>query len=89
MHIKKSHQVSEGCHFREAMCAILLLKWGAQAKLWSGHRVSGPKIVLTFCCTLLKSAESNAELKGSDTDSLVIEHIWVNNTSKMQQQISP
>ena len=32
---------------------------------------------------MLKNAESNAELKGLDVDSLVIEHIQVNKASKM------
>ena len=32
---------------------------------------------------VLKNAESNAELKGLDIDSLVIEHIWVNKAPKM------
>ena len=32
---------------------------------------------------MLKNAESNAELKGLDIDSLVIEHIWVNKAPKM------
>ena len=32
---------------------------------------------------MLKNAESNAELKGLDVDSLVIEHIQVNKAPKM------
>ena len=36
-----------------------------------------------FLVHVLKNAESNAELKGLDIDSLVIEHIWVNKAPKM------
>ena len=35
---------------------------------------------------MLKNAESNAELKGLDVDSLVIEHIQVNTAPKIQAQ---
>jgi large subunit ribosomal protein L17e len=48
--------------------------------------VGGQKSVLNFCCTCLKYAESNAELKGLDIDSLIIEHIQVNKAPKMCQQ---
>ena len=36
---------------------------------------------------MLKNAEGNAELKGLDVDSLVIEHIQVNKAPKMQCRI--
>ena len=36
---------------------------------------------------MLKNAESNAELKGLDVDSLVIEHIQVNKAPKMWYRI--
>ena len=35
---------------------------------------------------MLKNAESNAELKGLDLDSLVIEHIQVNKAPKMRRR---
>nr|XP_054395479.1 LOW QUALITY PROTEIN: putative uncharacterized protein encoded by LINC00596 [Pongo abelii] len=50
----------------------------------AGHKVSGPKRVLNFCCTCLKM-QSNAELKGLNVDSLVIEHIQVNKAPKMRR----
>ena len=50
----------------------------------AGCRVGGPKRVLNFYCTCSKHAESNAELKGLDVDSLVIEHIQVNKVPKMR-----
>ena len=48
----------------------------------AGRRVSGPKSA-EFLLHMLKNAESNAELKGLDVDSLVIEHIQVNKAPKM------
>ena len=42
-----------------------------------GHRVGGQKKSAEFLLHMLKNAESNAELKGLDVDSLVIEHIQV------------
>ena len=47
----------------------------------AGHRVSGPK--KEFLLHMLKNAERNAELKGLDVDSLVIEHIQANKAPKM------
>ena len=49
----------------------------------AGHRVGGPKRVLIFC-SMFQNAESNAEIKGLDVDSLVIEYIQVNKSPKMQ-----
>jgi large subunit ribosomal protein L17e len=46
----------------------------------AGHRVRGQKNLLH----MLKNAESNAELKGLDVDSLVIEHIQVNKAPKIR-----
>ena len=43
----------------------------------AGLRASGPKSA-EFLLLLLKNTDSNAELKGLDVDSLVIEHIQVN-----------
>lgn len=48
-----------------------------------GHTVQ-PKKRAEFLLHMLKNAESNAELKGLDVDSLVIEHIQVNRAPKMQ-----
>ena len=54
----------------------------------AGHRVGGPKRVLNFLLhILLKNAESNAELKGLEVHSLVIEHIQVNKAPKMWGRI--
>ena len=51
----------------------------------AGRRISGPKRVLNFYSTCPKM-QSNAELKGLDVDSLVIEHIQVNKAPKMQRR---
>ena len=48
----------------------------ALAKQWAGHRVRGPKSS-EFLLHMLKSAESDTELKGLEVASLVIEHIQV------------
>ena len=41
-----------------------------------------PQKSAEFLLHMLKNAECNAELKGLDVDSLVIEHILVNNVLK-------
>ena len=51
----------------------------------AGHRVSGPKSA-GFLLHMLKNAESNAELKGLDVNSLVVEHIHVNKAPKMKHR---
>ncbi|KAM7113781.1 large ribosomal subunit protein uL22-like [Molossus nigricans] len=55
----------------------------AQAKQWGWTQGWWPKKSAEFLLHMLKSAESNAELKGLDVDSLVIEHIHVNKAPKM------
>ena len=47
----------------------------AQAKQWGWTQGRCPKKSAEFLLHMLKIAESNAELKGLDVDSLVIEHI--------------
>ena len=56
----------------------------AQAKQWGWTQGRWPKNSAEFLLHMLKNAESNAELKGLDVDSLVIEHIQVNKAPKMQ-----
>ncbi|XP_060622763.2 large ribosomal subunit protein uL22-like [Anolis sagrei] len=55
----------------------------AQAKQWGWTQGHWPKKSAEFLLHMLKNAESNAELKGLDVDSLVIEHIQVNKALKM------
>ena len=49
----------------------------------AGRRAGGPKKSAEFLLHMLKNAESNAELKGLDVNSLVIEHIQVNKAPRM------
>ena len=50
----------------------------------AGRRVGGPKKSAELLLHMLKNADSNAELKGLDVDSLVIEHIQVNKAPMMR-----
>uniref|UniRef100_A0A4W3IQC7 Large ribosomal subunit protein uL22 n=1 Tax=Callorhinchus milii TaxID=7868 RepID=A0A4W3IQC7_CALMI len=58
----------------------------AQAKAWNWTQGRWPKKSAEFLLHMLKNAESNAELKGLDVDSLVIEHIQVNKAPKMRRR---
>ncbi|OWK09483.1 hypothetical protein Celaphus_00006619 [Cervus elaphus hippelaphus] len=49
--------------------------WCAQAKHWGWTQGRWSKKSAEFLLHMLKNAESNAELKGLDVDSLVTEHI--------------
>ena len=55
----------------------------AQAKQWGWMKRQWLKNSAEFLLHMLKNAESNAELKGLDVDSLVIGHIQVNKAPKM------
>ena len=54
------------------------------AKQWGWMQGRWPQKSAEFLLHMLKNAESNAELKGLDVDSLVIEHIQVNKAPKMR-----
>merc|ERR1711945_18550 len=58
----------------------------AQAKAWNHTQGRWPKKSAEFMLQLLKNAESNAEFKGLDVDSLVIDHIQVNAAPKMRRR---
>uniref|UniRef100_A0A8P0SXW3 Large ribosomal subunit protein uL22 n=1 Tax=Canis lupus familiaris TaxID=9615 RepID=A0A8P0SXW3_CANLF len=55
----------------------------AQAKQWGWTQSQWPKKSAEFLLHMLKNAESNAELKGLDVDSLLTEHIQVNKAPKV------
>ena len=57
-----------------------------QAKHWGWTQGPWPKKSAEFLLHMLKNAESNAELKGLDIDSLVIEHIQVNKAPEMRHR---
>ncbi|XP_051046297.1 60S ribosomal protein L17-like [Phodopus roborovskii] len=58
----------------------------AQVKQWGWTQGWWPKKSAEFFLYMLKNAESNAELKGLDVDSLGIEHIQKNQAPKMRRQ---
>uniref|UniRef100_A0ABI8ARC8 Large ribosomal subunit protein uL22 n=1 Tax=Felis catus TaxID=9685 RepID=A0ABI8ARC8_FELCA len=58
----------------------------AQAKQWGWTQGRWPKKSAEFLLHVLKNAESNAERKGLDVDSLVIEHIQVNKAPEMRRR---
>ena len=84
----ESHQVPGGCHFTEAMSAIPCCSGGvgrcAQAKQWGWTQGRWPKKTAGFLLLLLNTADSNAERKGLDVDSLVLELIRVNKAPRRQ-----
>ncbi|VFV21254.1 60s ribosomal protein l17-like, partial [Lynx pardinus] len=57
-----------------------------KAKQWGWTQGRWPKKTAEFLLHLLKNAESKAECKGLDAESLVIEHIQVNKVPKMRQR---
>ncbi|KAM5291499.1 LOW QUALITY PROTEIN: large ribosomal subunit protein uL22-like [Glossophaga mutica] len=58
----------------------------AQAKQWGWTQGQWPKKSAEFLPLILKNAENNADLKGLDVDSLVIEHIQVNKAPQMRRR---
>uniref|UniRef100_A0A8B9XF25 Large ribosomal subunit protein uL22 n=1 Tax=Bos mutus grunniens TaxID=30521 RepID=A0A8B9XF25_BOSMU len=58
----------------------------AQAKQRGWTQGRRPRKSAEFLLHMLKNAESNAELKGLDVDSLVIEHIQVNKAPTMRRR---
>ena len=55
----------------------------AKANQWRWMQGRWPKKTAEFLLHMLKNAESNAELRGFDVDSLVVEHIQVKKAPKM------
>ncbi|XP_065188569.1 large ribosomal subunit protein uL22-like [Sycon ciliatum] len=58
----------------------------AQCKAFKHSQGRWPKKSAEFLLQLLKNAESNAELKGLDVDTLAIEHIQVNRAPHMRRR---
>uniref|UniRef100_A0A0N5AK87 Large ribosomal subunit protein uL22 n=1 Tax=Syphacia muris TaxID=451379 RepID=A0A0N5AK87_9BILA len=58
----------------------------AQAKAFHHTQGRWPYKSAVFLLQLLRSAESNAEFKGLDTDHLVIEHIQVQRAAKLRRR---
>uniref|UniRef100_A0AC11CYU5 Uncharacterized protein n=1 Tax=Ovis aries TaxID=9940 RepID=A0AC11CYU5_SHEEP len=70
---RETAQAIKGMHIRKA------------TKPWGWTQGRWPKKSAEFLLHMLKNAESNAELKALDVDSLVIEHIQVNKAPKMRR----
>merc|ERR1711988_147381 len=58
----------------------------AQAKMTGSTQCRWPKKSCEFMIDLLRNAESNAEVKGLDVDSLEITHVQVNKAQKQRRR---
>uniref|UniRef100_G1Q4W7 Large ribosomal subunit protein uL22 n=1 Tax=Myotis lucifugus TaxID=59463 RepID=G1Q4W7_MYOLU len=58
----------------------------AQQEQWGWTQGQWPKDNVEFLPPVLSNAESDAELKGVDVDSLTTEHAQVNRASKVQRR---
>ncbi|KAJ3008445.1 60S ribosomal protein L17 [Thoreauomyces humboldtii] len=58
----------------------------AQAKVWGVTQARWPAKSAEFVLGLLKNAESNAEIKGLNIESLVVRHIQVNQAPKQRRR---
>uniref|UniRef100_A0A673UQW3 Large ribosomal subunit protein uL22 n=1 Tax=Suricata suricatta TaxID=37032 RepID=A0A673UQW3_SURSU len=89
---RETAQTIKGMHIRKAtkyLKDVTLQKQCvpcAQAKQWGWTQGRWTKKSGKFLLHMLKNAESNAELKGLDVDSLAIEHIQVNKAPKMRHR---
>ena len=88
MHIRKATKYLKDVTLKKQYVPFRRYNGGvgrcAQAKQWGWMQGQRPKKSAEFLQHMLKNAESNAELKGLDVDSLVIEHIQVNKAPKMR-----
>ncbi|KAG7231457.1 hypothetical protein INR49_011669 [Caranx melampygus] len=73
-------------HFKNTRETAQAIKGCTSAKQFGWTQGRWPKKSAEFLLHMLKNAESNAELKGLDVDSLVIEHIQVNKAPKMRRR---
>lgn len=90
MHIRKATKYLKDVTLKKQCVPFRRYNGGvgrcAQAKQWGWTQGRWPKKSAEFLLHMLKNAESNAELKGLDVDSLVIEHIQVNKAPKMRRR---
>ncbi|XP_052023425.1 60S ribosomal protein L17-like [Apodemus sylvaticus] len=90
MHIRKATRYLKDVILKE-QCVLFWPYNGeasrcAQAKQWGWTQGRWPEKSAELLLHMLKNAESNAELKGLDIDSLVTEHIQVNKAPKMRRR---
>ena len=64
-------------------CSIGGAGRSAQARQWGWMQGRWPKKNVEFVLHMLKNAESNAELRGLDVDSLISEHVQENKAPRM------
>ncbi|XP_042326773.1 LOW QUALITY PROTEIN: 60S ribosomal protein L17-like [Sceloporus undulatus] len=87
MHIQKATKYLKDVTLKEQCVPFFHYNGGvgrcAQAKQWGWTQGCWPKKSAEFLLHMLRNAESNAELKDLDVDSLVIEHIQVSKAPKM------
>ena len=72
--------------FRSRVCHSIIISVeviGAQVKQWAWMQGQWPGKSGEFLLHMFKNSESNAELNSLDVESLVMEHIQVNNAPKM------
>ncbi|XP_016365683.1 60S ribosomal protein L17-like [Sinocyclocheilus rhinocerous] len=90
MHIRKANKYLKDVMVKHQCVPFRRYNGGvgrcAQAKQHDWTQGRWPKKSAEFLLHMLKNAESNAELKGLDVDSLVIEHIQVNKAPKMRRR---
>uniref|UniRef100_A0A8C8ZCS1 Large ribosomal subunit protein uL22 n=1 Tax=Prolemur simus TaxID=1328070 RepID=A0A8C8ZCS1_PROSS len=90
MHIQKATKCLKDVTLRKQCVPFRQYNGGvgrcAQPKQWGWTQGRWPKKSAEFLLHMLKNAKSNAELKGLDVDSLVIEHIQVNKAPKMRRR---
>ncbi|KAJ1077198.1 hypothetical protein K5549_005368 [Capra hircus] len=90
MHIRKATKYLKDVTLKKQCVPFRRYNGGvgrcAQAKQWGWTQGRWPKKSAAFLLHMLKNAESSAELKGLDVDSLVIEHIQVNQAPKMRRR---
>ncbi|XP_068693415.1 large ribosomal subunit protein uL22-like [Montipora capricornis] len=92
MHIRKANRYLKDVMAKKQIVPFRRFNGGigrkAQAKNMNvpGSQGRWPKKSAEILLQLLKNAESNAEYKGLDVDSLVIEHVQVNAAPKMRRR---
>ncbi|XP_070215246.1 large ribosomal subunit protein uL22-like [Bos mutus] len=90
MHIRKATKYLKDVTLKKRCVPFRPYNGGAgrcaQAKQRGWTQGRRPRKSAEFLLHMLKNAESNAELKGLDVDSLVIEHIQVNKAPTMRRR---
>ena len=90
MHIRKANRYLKDVLLKKQIIPFRRFSGGvgrkAQAKAHGCSQGRWPIKSAEFLLQLLKNAESNADVKGLDVDSLVIDHIQVNRAPYMRRR---